>query len=441
MSEEWVSPTKSLHNIFKASSHSSSESLSPSRKLKFKSRSQNSSPSRTDKAKGLLSRFSRSSNENILSIRHLGPAYEVPHSIADKDKNFLLIQNLSHGQDNTSLKDFADTSDEDQKSQAEIDADSIDSVFNIYRDKQIDFIFKEDLNDINQMPEGRTMQQQDKIDQDTTTFLNDILESLNINLVRNTVISLSSGELLNRIGNSSLHDLSEKSTNDPTNISEHPIVIHKFKEPQSPRLIEVDKDHIIFEPIKSLDSVHYHDSDISSNNSNYSHEISIPTLRHSEKSPFIPNKSKPPVNVPPHVPTHDITIKQKIHEQMHQTKSPSTSGPKEAFEVKSDFSFYDQLSEESFVAPKSFSWRYFSVMMMVGLLIPPVYFLLSLGIFDRLGTAQHFYSGIYYKKQYLINRNKLVKFSTVQKSVSFIIGIFWFGVILAMIGVGLGISQ
>ncbi|ODV81399.1 uncharacterized protein CANTADRAFT_19039 [Suhomyces tanzawaensis NRRL Y-17324] len=77
---------------------------------------------------------------------------------------------------------------------------------------------------------------------------------------------------------------------------------------------------------------------------------------------------------------------------------------------------------------------YFVAMMVLGLIVPPIYFLVSLGVFDSTNTTQQYYPG-------LANGRGLVKrFSKTQKLVSLALGIFWFVVVLAMIGIGIGLG-
>ncbi|KAK6460920.1 hypothetical protein DFJ63DRAFT_320345 [Scheffersomyces coipomensis] len=94
-----------------------------------------------------------------------------------------------------------------------------------------------------------------------------------------------------------------------------------------------------------------------------------------------------------------------------------------------------------------YSWTRFGTIMLIGLIIPPVYFLLSLGVFDSSNNYQQYYSGLHYynNRQVLASStnkdpNSINQFSRSQKMISFGIGITWTVVILAMIGVGLGVG-
>lgn len=85
------------------------------------------------------------------------------------------------------------------------------------------------------------------------------------------------------------------------------------------------------------------------------------------------------------------------------------------------------------------SWGVFAAMMALGLVVPPLYFLLSLGVFDQSGNTRG-YNGLYYTQEKHNQQVRTKKYRPVQKMVSLAAGIFWFCVILAMIGVGLGLG-
>lgn len=75
-------------------------------------------------------------------------------------------------------------------------------------------------------------------------------------------------------------------------------------------------------------------------------------------------------------------------------------------------------------AQRYHTWYYFCVLMAVGLVVPPVYFLLTLGVMDgrrnRKGAQPKFLRG--------------------QKGFSFAMGLLWMAAILAMVGVGFGVG-
>ena len=108
--------------------------------------------------------------------------------------------------------------------------------------------------------------------------------------------------------------------------------------------------------------------------------------------------------------------------------------------------FYDAYDDEKSLIPRKkyqhYSYWYFATMMILGLILPPIYFLIPTGTFDRLlipGTSTN--SKIHYNPQVRSRRNNIIRFSTVQKLISMLIGLFWIAVVLAMIGVGIGLSQ
>lgn len=80
-----------------------------------------------------------------------------------------------------------------------------------------------------------------------------------------------------------------------------------------------------------------------------------------------------------------------------------------------------------------YSWGKWCVMMVLGLLISPVYFLVASGVFDH-STSKKYYSGLYYTTE------RDFKFTKKQKIISFVLGILWFMIVLAMIGLGIGLG-
>lgn len=87
----------------------------------------------------------------------------------------------------------------------------------------------------------------------------------------------------------------------------------------------------------------------------------------------------------------------------------------------------------------TYSSLQFLFLMILGLIVPPIYFVLSAGIFDTICSDRQFYGGIYY---YGDSGASLLgmEFSPGQKRISLAIGIFWLLSILSMIGVGIGLS-
>ena len=76
------------------------------------------------------------------------------------------------------------------------------------------------------------------------------------------------------------------------------------------------------------------------------------------------------------------------------------------------------------ISKRYHSWYYFLLIMIVGLVAPPVYYLVTLGVMDRR-RSRH---------------GPQPRFLRGQKLVSLVIGIVWILVVLAMMGVGFGIG-
>jgi hypothetical protein len=85
-----------------------------------------------------------------------------------------------------------------------------------------------------------------------------------------------------------------------------------------------------------------------------------------------------------------------------------------------------------------YSWTQFIIMMTLGLVICPLYFLISVGLLDYSSNKQY-YSGLYYSGTKSTNHWQR-RYSKTQKLLSFLIGIVWFIIVIAMIGVGLGLG-
>ncbi|ODV65038.1 hypothetical protein HYPBUDRAFT_229430 [Hyphopichia burtonii NRRL Y-1933] len=141
---------------------------------------------------------------------------------------------------------------------------------------------------------------------------------------------------------------------------------------------------------------------------------------------------------------HDKVSMQTSHENMLDQNRPSTNKEWNETTLSGDHSFNQR--KESF--DKDFdsindhvtqSWGRFILMMVFGLIIPPLYFLLALGAFD---TSSYNRSQYFYQQQYsnLVKQRINKRYSKTQKIISVVFGLFWFAVILAMIGVGFGLG-
>lgn len=300
---------------------------------------------------------------------------------------------------------------------------------------------------------------------------------------KHSMISLNSEELINRLDRSlsnlsersqaeNVHDGNELHYGNSQGYSSHSgtenhevITAYRVSQNQSPKLIEIHSPNL-----NPLEPVHYHDSDISSGSSMsiYSNDELIDKEKRNHNDEVMTyakykayGGSRRP---PPEAPTKDTTLRSSVHEKMLGNKRKSNYNPfsprteisgfpvinsadnsitspefTDSFEEQ-EYSYYHQLVR-GLNKPQYFGWTYFMVMMLLGLIIPPTYFLLSLGISDKLKNSKNYYTGIYYKQQYLINRAKVIKYSPLQKLISLAIGLLWTAVILAMIGVGFGLTQ
>lgn len=297
------------------------------------------------------------------------------------------------------------------------------------------------------------------------------LEGIDPRKSKYSMISLNSEELLTRLERS-LSNLSEKSQVDNLNQHHDPsysgnshsshgsvdreaMMAFRVSQNKSPKLI-----HINSPTLQPLEPAHYHDSDISSDynvSTSSQEDTNEKVMTYAKYKNYGPGKRRPP----PSAPTMDSTLKSSTHEKMLESSynpfSPRTeiSGIPRINSADNSITspeFTDPLDEEdqeysyyrkhgNITRPSYFGWPYFMLMMLAGLLMPPIYFLLSLGVFDKLKNSKNYYTGIYYRQQYLANRAKIVKFTPVQKLLSLFLGLFWSAVIFAMIGVAFGITQ
>lgn len=131
---------------------------------------------------------------------------------------------------------------------------------------------------------------------------------------------------------------------------------------------------------------------------------------------------------------HDTLSKNNSHEHM-LADTPSTK-------YNAIDSSYEDLEKNDLKTPlnhasyNTHSWPLFILVMLIGLVIPPIYILLAVGFFDN-NTYYHQYLQLAYL---VVNPNQNKRFSKTQKLVSFIIGLTWLCIVLAMLGVGLGIG-
>lgn len=133
---------------------------------------------------------------------------------------------------------------------------------------------------------------------------------------------------------------------------------------------------------------------------------------------------------------HDTLSKNNSHEHM-LNNTPTTN-------YNTIGSSYEDLEKNDLspilnqIRHKTHSWPLFILIMIIGLAVPPIYILLAAGFFDNNNTSNRQYN---LQLTYLVvNPNQKKRFSKTQKLISFIIGLLWLCIVLAMIGVGLGVG-
>ncbi|CAI5757813.1 unnamed protein product [Candida verbasci] len=88
-----------------------------------------------------------------------------------------------------------------------------------------------------------------------------------------------------------------------------------------------------------------------------------------------------------------------------------------------------------------YPWLQFILLMLIGLIIPPIYLLITIGLFDDKFRSNLFYGGLrYYNNNKTNGILNLKKFSKAQKMISLVMFLFWVSAALAMIGVGIGLG-
>lgn len=142
--------------------------------------------------------------------------------------------------------------------------------------------------------------------------------------------------------------------------------------------------------------------------------------------PPLPSSNLSTYSVPQPAMLRDSLSRQNSHELMFKHEQDSnpfdfSDIEKQSIDYPGDFKYY--------------SWLHFAIMMLLGLVICPLYFLLAFGMFDY-STNKQFYSGLYYSGAKANNR----RFSKLHKLISLVIGIVWFLIVISMIGVGLGLG-
>lgn len=138
-------------------------------------------------------------------------------------------------------------------------------------------------------------------------------------------------------------------------------------------------------------------------------------------------QSKPAPRMDPETsPNHPKSPEESPHQFI--TRPPRTEKIRDSEERKTSHErmFYEKdIFHLPPITKRYHSWFYFLVIMIVGLVAPPVYYLVTLGVMDRR-RSRH---------------GPQPRFLRGQKFVSLAIGIVWILVVLAMIGVGFGVGQ
>ncbi|KAG2731555.1 hypothetical protein G9P44_005142 [Scheffersomyces stipitis] len=82
---------------------------------------------------------------------------------------------------------------------------------------------------------------------------------------------------------------------------------------------------------------------------------------------------------------------------------------------------------------KNHSWAKFGSLMILGLVVPPIYLLITCGLFDNnRRSSSQYYSGISYY-------NEKKRAARDMKIISCLVGLAWFAIVLAMIGLAFGL--
>lgn len=118
-------------------------------------------------------------------------------------------------------------------------------------------------------------------------------------------------------------------------------------------------------------------------------------------------------------PTRDSSLRLILHEDMLTPRSEASL-------------------ERQITPVLTYSWTKWICLMISGLVVVPVYFFLAFGMLDKKGFYFHNFCSD--NKKLIANFKYHQRYSVKQKLLSFIVGVFWLAVILAMIGVGFGLG-
>ncbi|CUM64548.1 uncharacterized protein PRCAT00002154001 [Priceomyces carsonii] len=182
-----------------------------------------------------------------------------------------------------------------------------------------------------------------------------------------------------------------------------------------------------------------------------------------QRSSSPPNYKHPSPSIPMPIPSNmllDTLAKRTSHERMFDTDN--TNNNYNDTTIISDGANNLLISQDDLNSSHSYELQYnydqekwiqatslkviysnvnFALMMLLGLLVPPIYFLVPVGAFDSTNAGRHHH----FPLSQLGNQGHLIpvglkRYSKNQKLLSFALGIIWLTIILAMIGVGIGVG-
>lgn len=97
----------------------------------------------------------------------------------------------------------------------------------------------------------------------------------------------------------------------------------------------------------------------------------------------------------------------------------------------------DGLPSTSYNNAPTFSTGWFILLLVMGLLVPPIYFFVAAGVLDTSNSDRQYYGGLHFYGP-MASYGK--RFSRLQKQISIVAGTFWVLAVLTMVGIGFGIG-
>lgn len=136
----------------------------------------------------------------------------------------------------------------------------------------------------------------------------------------------------------------------------------------------------------------------------------------------------------------DNLTKKNSHDYLlEDAPKPSYLEPVSLGSIYTSGDIEKQLKQEKLPGPSYYSWLTLIGFMLLALVIPPLFFLLSLGFCDNFNHHPcHYYGNkpwLQYLSNYLVNNT--TRFSRTQKLFSFVVGVLWIAIVISMIVVGL----